>query len=237
MEGRKNMVKIYEKLLQIQTKLKAPKSSYNKFGNFYYRNCEDILEALKPLLKEEKAVVIIRDEVVRIDDRYYIKAIARFVDCETGEGIENCAYAREEREKKGADTSQVTGAASSYARKYALNGLFCIDDTKDADSSAMQKGSNKEGGTPQKIPPQRDLPSGQEKIDEKRIQIIKGLTEKYKDRGMKIEKLLKMYQLKDIADMTTQQYSDCINKLALYEKGEKKQDDNTDRQQGEGASD
>ena len=120
------MVKIYEKLLQIQTKLKAPKSSYNTFGSFHYRTCEDILEALKPLLKETKTVVLIWDEVVRMDERYYIKAVVRLIDCETGEAIEGYAYAREEREKKGADSSQITGAASSYARKYALNGLFCM---------------------------------------------------------------------------------------------------------------
>lgn len=215
------MVKIYEKLLQIQTKLKAPKSSYNTFGSFHYRTCEDILEALKPLLKETKTVVLIRDEVVRMDERYYIKAVVRLIDCETGEAIEGYAYAREEREKKGADSSQITGAASSYARKYALNGLFCIDDTKDADSShTTQKAASENKNTSQ-----RDTSS---KIDNKKIQIIQDLAKKYEDRGMKIEKLLKMYQLKDIADMTTQQYSDCINKLALYEKGEKKKNDDTD---------
>ena len=219
--GKKHMVKIYEKLLQIQTKLKAPKSSYNTFGSFHYRTCEDILEALKPLLKETKPVVLIWDEVVRMDERYYIKAVVRFIDCETGEAIEGYAYAREEREKKGADSSQITGAASSYARKYALNGLFCIDDTKDADSShTTQKAASENKNTSQ-----RDTSS---KIDNKKIQIIQDLAKKYEDRGMKIEKLLKMYQLKDIADMTTQQYSDCINKLALYEKGEKKKNDDTD---------
>lgn len=219
--GKKHMVKIYEKLLQIQTKLKAPKSSYNTFGSFHYRTCEDILEALKPLLKETKTVVLIWDEVVRMDERYYIKAVVRFIDCETGEAIEGYAYAREEREKKGADSSQITGAASSYARKYALNGLFCIDDTKDADSShTTQKAASENKNTSQ-----RDTSS---KIDNKKIQIIQDLAKKYEDRGMKIEKLLKMYQLKDIADMTTQQYSDCINKLALYEKGEKKKNDDTD---------
>lgn len=219
--GKTHMVKIYEKLLQIQTKLKAPKSSYNTFGSFHYRTCEDILEALKPLLKETKTVVLIRDEVVRMDERYYIKAVVRFIDCETGEAIEGYAYAREEREKKGADSSQITGAASSYARKYALNGLFCIDDTKDADSShTTQKAASENKNTSQ-----RDTSS---KIDNKKIQIIQDLAKKYEDRGMKIEKLLKMYQLKDIADMTTQQYSDCINKLALYEKGEKKKNDDTD---------
>ena len=156
-----------------------------------------------------------------MDERYYIKAVVRLIDCETGEAIEGYAYAREEREKKGADSSQITGAASSYARKYALNGLFCIDDTKDADSShTTQKAASENKNTSQ-----RDTSS---KIDNKKIQIIQDLAKKYEDRGMKIEKLLKMYQLKDIADMTTQQYSDCINKLALYEKGEKKKNDDTD---------
>ena len=107
------------------------------------------------------------------------------------------------------------------SRKYALNGLFCIDDTKDADSShTTQKAASENKNTSQ-----RDTSS---KIDNKKIQIIQDLAKKYEDRGMKIEKLLKMYQLKDIADMTTQQYSDCINKLALYEKGEKKKNDDTD---------
>lgn len=131
---------IYEKLQIIQTKLKAPKSQYNKFGGYAYRNCEDILEAVKPLLAEVKAAVIVTDEIVTIGDRYYVKATATLLNAETatmGETnyISNTAFAREEESKKGMDGSQVTGASSSYARKYALNGLFAIDDTKDSDTT------------------------------------------------------------------------------------------------------
>ena len=125
---------VYEKLLAVQTKLKAPKSQYNSFGKYNYRNCEDILEAVKPLCAEVKAVARLTDKIVMVGNRYYVEATAHFVDCE-GDNAEiiTTAYAREEEEKKGMDGSQVTGASSSYARKYALNGLFDIDDTKDVD--------------------------------------------------------------------------------------------------------
>ena len=124
---------VYEKLIAIQSELKAPKSQYNNFGKYAYRNCEDILEALKPLLKEHKSTVYISDEIVTVLERFYAKATVTFIDAETGESITNTAYAREEESKKGMDGSQVTGASSSYARKYALNGMFAIDDTKDSD--------------------------------------------------------------------------------------------------------
>lgn len=126
---------IYEKLAKIQSTLKAPKNQYNAFGKYKYRNCEDILEAVKPLLAEVKAVVIVGDELELIGNRFYVKATARFIDCESDAQITNTAYAREEDTKKGMDGSQITGASSSYARKYALNGLFCIDDTKDSDTT------------------------------------------------------------------------------------------------------
>ena len=124
---------VYEKLLKIQGSLKAPKGQYNGFGKYKYRSCEDILEALKPLLVESKAVVTINDSLVQIGDRYYVQAIATLVDVEDGEKVSVMAYAREALSKKGMDESQVTGATSSYARKYALNGLFAIDDNKDMD--------------------------------------------------------------------------------------------------------
>lgn len=138
---------IYEKLLNIQNELKAPKNQHNNFGNYDYRSCEDILETVKPLCKEQKVVLNISDEIVMIGNRYYVKAIATLVDLEDKTEdciatIENIAYAREEENKKGMDASQVTGATSSYARKYALNGLFCIDDTKDADTDAYKKQQN-----------------------------------------------------------------------------------------------
>lgn len=130
---------IREKLLNIQKELIAPKSQYNSFGKYNYRNCEDILEAVKPFLDKNKCTLLLKDEIVLIGDRYYVKAIAKLADIEDAEGvIEATAYAREEENKKGMDGSQVTGASSSYARKYALNGLFCIDDTKDSDTTNKQ---------------------------------------------------------------------------------------------------
>ena len=129
------MGSVYLKLVEVQNKLKAPKNQFNKFGNYAYRNCEDILEALKPILSEVKAVVNISDEVVLVGERYYIKATVKFIDAETGDVVEASAMAREEESKKGMDSSQLTGSTSSYARKYALNGLFAIDDTKDSDTT------------------------------------------------------------------------------------------------------
>lgn len=124
---------VYLKLVEVQNELKAPKGQFNKFGNYSYRSCEDILEALKPILNKVKAIVNISDEVVLVGERYYIKATVKFIDAETGEMVEASAMAREEESKKGMDSSQLTGSTSSYARKYALNGLFAIDDTKDSD--------------------------------------------------------------------------------------------------------
>lgn len=124
---------IQEKLLKIQNELKAPKNQRNSFGNYNYRSCEDILEAVKPLLLSNNLVLTLNDELVQIGDRYYVKATAKLFD-DKGE-ISNTAYAREEEIKKGMDGSQITGASSSYARKYALNGLFLIDDVKDSDTT------------------------------------------------------------------------------------------------------
>lgn len=125
-----------EKLLAVQAELKAPKGQYNSFGKYKYRSCEDILEAVKPLLKKHEASITISDELVQIGNRIYVKATATFwnADGTGGVNIENTAFAREPDTKKGMDDSQVTGTASSYARKYALNGLLLIDDTKDADT-------------------------------------------------------------------------------------------------------
>lgn len=121
------------KLLKIQSQLKAPKNQMNAFGGYNYRSCEDIFEAVKPLLEKENLVLRLTDELVNIGERYYIKATAILTD--GNETIENTAYAREEESKKGMDGSQITGASSSYARKYALNGLFLIDDVKDSDTT------------------------------------------------------------------------------------------------------
>lgn len=125
---------IYAALMAVQSELKAPKGQKNTFGNYSYRSAEDILEAVKPLLKANGLYLNIADTVELIGDRYYIKATVKVVDIATGESESSTAYAREQAEKKGMDVAQVTGATSSYARKYALNALFGIDDTKDADT-------------------------------------------------------------------------------------------------------
>lgn len=216
---------VYEKLQAVQENLKAPKSQYNVFGKYHYRNCEDIQEAAKPLMKEVKAALIVGDRLVVEGERYYIEATARFIDCETGEQVENVAYAREEREKKGMDASQVTGSASSYARKYALNGLFCIDDVKDADnqdntgknSQTTKPGTGRERKT-ETDHPARAVPS--RKITQEGMETVRSMIDKHSAKGLKMDKILKMYQIKDIAEMSEDQYQDCMNKLKLYEKEE-----------------
>lgn len=134
----------YEKLLKIQNELKAPKGQRNTFGKYNYRSCEDIIEALKPIALKYNVVFTLNDELQLVGDRFYIKAIAKMIDCDNEKEITTTAFAREEETKKGMDASQITGTASSYARKYALNGLLQIDDTKDADTDAFKKQQEKE---------------------------------------------------------------------------------------------
>lgn len=130
---------VYEKLAAVQRELKAPKGQFNSFGKYKYRSCEDILEALKPVLSKNGCAVVLSDSVEQVGDRFYICATATITDYETHEQVHNTAFAREDTDKKGMDGSQITGTASSYARKYALNGLFLIDDTKDADTDAYHE--------------------------------------------------------------------------------------------------
>lgn len=131
-----------EKIVAIQSELKAPKGQYNSFGKYNYRSCEDILEGVKPLLTKHGLVLTIQDSIDLIGDRFYVKATATITDGK--EQLSTSAYARESLDKKGMDASQVTGATSSYARKYALNGLLCIDDTKDADTMDNSKKSTQQ---------------------------------------------------------------------------------------------
>lgn len=132
-----------KELLEIQNKLKAPKNLFNKFGKYSYRSAESILEALKPLLYEHKCLLTISDDMVMVGDRIYVKATVTLKNS-SGDTVTTTAFAREDEVKKGMDESQITGASSSYARKYALNGMFCIDDTKDSD--ATNDGSGDELG-------------------------------------------------------------------------------------------
>lgn len=146
-------MEIYKKLQKIQSELKAPKGQYNSFGKFHYRNAEDILEAIKPLLDKYGCVLTCSDEVIFIEGRHYVRSQVTLIDTEDQSSMTVAAYAREEAEKKGMDGSQITGASSSYARKYALNGLFCIDDTKDSDTTNNEKKPKKESPAPHTVQP------------------------------------------------------------------------------------
>lgn len=142
---------IYGKLTALQNKLKAPKGQYNSFGKYAYRNAEDILESVKPLLAEFGLAMFISDSIEVYDTRTYVKATVTLVNSDKpDEIITNCAYAREEEDKKGMDGSQITGASSSYARKYAMNAMFAIDDTKDSDTTNTHGKDDTKSGTVKK---------------------------------------------------------------------------------------
>lgn len=163
---------IYEKLLTVQNELKAPKDKRNNFGGYNYRSCEGILEAVKPLLQAQGLMLTIKDEVVNIGDRYYVKATVLLDDISSNGEIAVTALAREEEAKKGMDASQITGTASSYARKYALNGLFLIDDTKDADTDEFHRTTQENGQktnveTQVNQPPAKKIALTQKIVDEK----------------------------------------------------------------------
>lgn len=162
------------KLMMIQSELKAPKNQRNNFGEYNYRNCEDILNALKPHLMRYKCVVLLTDDLVLIGDRFYIKATAKLIDTESNEEIGVSAYAREDLQRKKMDGSQLTGSASSYARKYALNGLFAIDDTKDSDyTNQFGREPQPKYQAPKQEPPQ--LPIQQVKFEINQVARKKGV--------------------------------------------------------------
>lgn len=188
------MAAILEKLNIIQSKLKAPKGQYNKFGNYSYRSCEDILEALKPLLAETKTVLVIKDDVEFIGDRYYLRAICTLLDLESDGQISSSAYAREPESKKAMDTAQITGSVSSYARKYALNGLFAIDDTKDSDTNENYKQTQKNQSNAQRNAQGVD-------ISKTRNEIAQILNAKKIDFNTFIEYLQRNYGVKKIEEL------------------------------------
>lgn len=200
---------IKEKLTQIQVKLKAPKNLRNTFGNYNYRNCESILEAVKPYLDEYKACLTIEDDIQIVGDRFYVKAIATLFDNESDDTISNCAYARESLDKKGMDSSQVTGATSSYARKYALNGLFLLDDTADAETNEYKTESDNRA---------------KKQAKEKSKEIMKDLTtpktiakedaSNLEDMcildGIRVGYILESYKIKSLMELTQEQYQQVI---------------------------
>lgn len=207
---------IYEKLLKAQVELKAPKGQYNSFGKYKYRSCEDILEALKPVLDKLKLTLFISDEIVEVGGSYktikkdetvesegrkYVKATITLVNIEKpDEIIKTSALAREEETKKGMDGSQITGASSSYARKYALNGMFMIDDTKDSDST------NTHG-------------KEEAKTDEEKKQTFlnskEGMIERLKESlsSDKLKKVLSAYNVNELWEMTTEQLKEACQKI------------------------
>ena len=189
----------YEKLLQIQSKLKVPKGQYNEFGKYKYRSCEDILEALKPLLAEVKAAVTLNDEIVQIGGRIYVKSTASFIDVEDKQVLTTTAYAREEETKKGMDGSQITGASSSYARKYALNGLFAIDDNKDSDTTNNQEDNTGNKGT-------------STELNEAQIKRLFAIA--YSSAGIgkeKVEKQIRGSFKKNVKDLSRSEYDQVCN--------------------------
>lgn len=189
---------IFEKLQAVQTELKVPKGQYNDFGKYKYRSCEDILEAVKPVLAAHRAAITVGDELCLIGERYYIKAIARFWDIDTpAENIENTAYAREPEAKKGMDESQITGTASSYARKYALGGLLLIDDTKDADTNEYTTQINGR--------PSPEAPKATPKATAKQVEIIKKLVP---DQTA----MLQYYGVNTVEELSIKQASEVIAK-------------------------
>lgn len=185
-----NNTSLTTKLMMIQSELKAPKNQRNNFGEYNYRNCEDILNALKPHLMRYKCVVLLTDDLVLIGDRFYIKATAKLVDTESNEEIGVSAYAREDLQRKKMDGSQLTGSASSYARKYALNGLFAIDDTKDSDYT------NQFGKEPQAPQPQYQAPPKQESPQLPIQQVKFEINQVAKKKGVKSSSVLNEVQQK-----------------------------------------
>lgn len=185
---------LIEKVVRVQSELKAPKGQYNSFGKYNYRSCEDIVEAVKPILKQYGIVLNLSDELVLIGDRYYIKAVAGLTD--GTDVIQSTAYAREPQELKGMTDSQISGTASSYARKYALNGLLAIDDTKDPDTDEFAKTTEQE-------------PKEEVKATPKQLEILN----KYYT-GEKLTKLLEMNKISKIEDLPMTKASELISKLS-----------------------
>ena len=200
------MSSLKEKLLLIQQELKAPKNQHNDYGGFNYRSCEDILEAVKPLLQKYKVVMTLSDEMVEVGDRIYVRAAATLTDAEGDESFANAAWAREALSKKGMDDSQITGTASSYARKYALNGLFLIDDAKDSDMTNT---------------------GADDKITETQLKSVRLSIEK-NPKAMTEEGICKYFEIEKLEDMTLLNLREFVELL----NGKGKKDDSKATEKG-----
>jgi hypothetical protein len=202
---------VYQKLIKLQSELKAPKNQYNNFGKYAYRSCEDIIEAVKPFLKKYGLCINISDEVSLIGERYYVNAMVTLTDIEDGKQIVTTASAREALTKKGMDESQITGAASSYARKYALNGMFAIDDTKDADVTNKH---GKEEKTPENKKPDKtpELVSREERDEIFRIAKQVNLPNE------RLREIVKGFGYNDTTKIKKSDYSNILTKIANINK-------------------
>lgn len=202
---------LYQKLQKVQFEMKAPKNLTNTFGKYNYRNCESILEAFKPYGEKYGLVITLEDSVFKEGDRYYVMATATIIDADEPEQrISNTALARESEIKKGMDDSQITGTASSYARKYALNGLLLLDDTKDADTDEYHKQTNRGKSKDDSA-----------KEEDPRNEDIERIKSELRRTGVNESQILRAYNVKSLDDMTTAQIMACITKLEGIETKEK----------------
>jgi len=200
---------IYAKLALVQTELKAPKNQFNKFGNYYYRNIEDIYEGVKPLLLKHGVTIVMTDSIEVVEGEKYLKATATIYDTESGESIKNSAYAKESTEAKGMTPAQISGSCSSYARKYALGGLLLIDDTKDDDSNESHE---------------EKAAKAKEKADEKKVEDVKqmnigeakvrALIAKAEKDGVDIKKLCSAYKVAKLYDITEAKFNNIVEHWA-----------------------
>lgn len=225
---------VNQKLTNIQTQIKAPKNLFNKFGGYYYRNAESICEAVKPYLEKEKCSLKIEDDIVQVGERYYVKASATLTDNEDNSSVTVSAFARESADKKGQDDSQITGSTSSYARKYALNGLFLLDDTKDEDTEELHKEKEqktKKQAESKSAKVQKETPE-EEKLNEEMRNSVDPVYLPTKDNkpskeqmdklhsemertGVSLEVLLQMYEVKKIEDMNDAMVISALNKFKI----------------------
>lgn len=191
-----------EKLSKIQREIKVPKELFNKFGGFYYRNAETILSEFKKYEEDLKVSLILEDEVVEVAGNIYVKATAILMDCESEERIYTTAYARESEQKKGMDEAQITGSASSYARKYALNGLFLLDDVKDPDTDEYRNQQTESSAT------QNNKNTKSQKVNQNHIISLRKI---FEEKGIDESKVLVMYKVEKIEDLTINQFKNIFD--------------------------
>lgn len=207
---------IYEKLSAVQQELKAPKNRRNTFGKYNYRSCEDILEAVKPILAKHKATILITDDISEVGGKVYIQATVRFVDLEErGDMITVNAFARESVDKKGMDDAQITGTSSSYARKYALNGLFLIDDVKDPDSDEYKEETDQKNKVSAKKPKDSVL---DEYVNAGQLETLNMLLKKAE---ITEDKFREIYNIATMPEFPANKYEDAVKKLEAAIKAKK----------------